>query len=216
MCTFFYTTWISPITGQYSLAWISDENRWETQVSWLRWCFFWWQAKPMLTGHQLSVDAWREIWWPGYQYLFAGSNAYMRSLSHCFISGLNIPCLMPEAKGEDNFYYWMCLENWGLKMFNSQQLTSFKIAHFKKIPGSLVEGSLPGKKYTEELICKIYMRTHCLNSNGSILNLENWSLLKEEWHEDLPTHQAGITMVCHHLSMNYLTNYKQLSYLFGN
>jgi hypothetical protein len=30
-------------------------------------------------------------------------------------------------------------------MFNSQQLTSLKIAHFKKIPGSLVEGSLPGK-----------------------------------------------------------------------
>jgi hypothetical protein len=59
--------------------------------------------------------------------------------------GLNIPCLVPEAKGEDNFYYWMCLENCRLQMFNSQQLTSLKIAHFKKIPGSLVEGSLPGK-----------------------------------------------------------------------
>jgi hypothetical protein len=52
---------------------------------------------------------------------------------------------MPEAKGEDNFYYWICLENWGLEMFNSQQLTSLKIAHFKKIPENLVEGSLPGK-----------------------------------------------------------------------
>jgi hypothetical protein len=143
---------------------------------------------------------------------------YIGSLVHWFISGLNLPCLMPEAKGEDNFYYWKCLENWGLQMFNSQQLTSLRIAHFKKIPGSLVEGSL---KYTEELLCKTYMRTHCLNSNGSILNLENCSLLKEEWHEeevwheDLPTYQAGITMVFHHLSMNYLTNYKLLSYLFG-